>query len=252
MSSEPPGVRAHVRVAVRRARVHTGGTPNEARLTFLSFLLAPSVLADDGDALRRGVESDAGWEEVDRQEVDGVGEVVIRHKAVAGEECLEAATTARASVDTLLAAAMDVTNQARWSSWKLPAAAKLSGGATSFDYYQVLDNPPPVADRVWFLRGRAERRGDVGVFAWDQIDGATAYPEAWASVHERFPGVVPTRVNVGAWTFTPAGDATAVRYRICTDAGGSIPRWVGEIAARSTLPTNVADLVREALRRTRG
>lgn len=221
-------------------------------MTFLSLLFASSLLADDGGALRRGMENDAGWTEVEREDVEGVGEVVVRHKEVAGEECLEAATTARAPVDTLLAAAIDVENQPRWSSWKLPAAAKLSAGATTFDYYQVLDNPQPVADRVWFLRGRVERRGDTAVFAWDQIDGATAYPEAWTAVNDRFRGVVPTRVNVGAWTFAPAGDATAVRYRICTDAGGSIPRWVGEIAARSTLPTNVADLVREAMRRTRG
>jgi hypothetical protein len=56
-------------------------------------------------------------------------------------------------------------------------------------------------------------------------------------------------VNVGDWTFTPKGDTTTIRYRICTDAGGNIPRWVGEIAAKSTLPTNLADLVKEVRRR---
>jgi hypothetical protein len=61
-----------------------------------------------------------------------------------------------------------------------------------------------------------------------------------------------TRVNVGDWTFSPQGNGTRIRYRICTDAGGNIPRWVGEIAAKSTLPTNLADIVTEVKRRVGG
>jgi carbon monoxide dehydrogenase subunit G len=58
-----------------------------------------------------------------------------------------------------------------------------------------------------------------------------------------------TKVNVGDWTFTPEGDKTRVRYRICTDAGGRIPQWMGEFAATRTLPTNVADLIRSVKKR---
>jgi hypothetical protein len=40
-----------------------------------------------------------------------------------------------------------------------------------------------------------------------------------------------------------------VRFRSCTDVGGSIPTWAGEAAAKTMLPNNVEDLVREAVRR---
>ncbi len=65
------------------------------------------------------------------------------------------------------------------------------------------------------------------------------------------PDAVPTRTNVGDWTFSPGTGGTKVRYRICTDAGGNVPRWAGEMAARNTLPGNVADIVREVRRRSR-
>lgn len=209
----------------------------------------PLALADDPEVLRRGLMDPTGWEEIDRARVDDVGEVVVRHKAIGGQDCLEGSTSSVVSPDLMLQIATEIEAQPRWSSWDVVAATRLSAGQGSFDYYQVLDNPTPIADRVWFLRATVSRRGEDRLFAWEQIDGAAAWPTAWADVNTRFPGVVPTTVNVGHWIFSPLGSATRVVYRICTDGGGSIPRWVGERAARATLPTNVADLVREANRR---
>ena len=68
----------------------------------------------------------------------------------------------------------------------------------------------------------------------------------------KYPGAISTTVNLGDWTFSPDAGQTRIRYRICTDAGGNIPGWLGQMAARTTLPTNVADIVREAKRRTGG
>ena len=214
----------------------------------LVFALA---LAADPAALRAGMEAADGWTEVDRKVMDGVGEVVVRHKAVLGEDCLEGSTVAALDPDALLAAATDIEGQPSWSSWKVAAAKKLASHAGSFDYYQLLDNPSPVADRYWFVRAVTSRRGEDRVFSWDQIPADTAYPAEVASLLARFPSAVPTRTNLGDWTFRPGQEGTTVRYRLCTDAGGNLPRWVGEIAARSALPTNVADIVREVKRRTR-
>ena len=213
------------------------------------MLVASLAFAADPATLRAGMEAQVGWEEVDRKTVAGVGEVVVRHKVVAGEDCLEGTARAALSPDVLLAAATDVEGQPRWSSFDVVAAKRLTAGAAAFDYYQVLDNPAPVTDRYWFVHARSGVEGADRVFRWDQVAADTVWPAAVAEVHARYPSAVPTRTNLGDWTFTPEAAVTRIRYRICTDAGGNIPRWVGEIAARSTLPTNIADLIREVARR---
>jgi len=215
----------------------------------LLVALIGTANATDPVALRAGMEAAAGWEAVETRQVEGVGPVAVRHKVVLGEDCLEASATAPLDADKLLAAATDVENQPKWSTWALPAAKKLSAGATAFDYYQLLDNPAPVADRYWFVHARVSTEGADRYFRWDQVDAATAWPAELAALQARFPSAVSTRTNLGDWTFTPGSAGTRVRYRICTDAGGNIPRWMGEIAAKSTLPTNVGDLVREVKKR---
>jgi hypothetical protein len=177
--------------------------------------------------------------------MEDVGEIVVRHKETLGEDCLEGTTSAALDPDRLLATASDVEGQPSWSSWKVAAAKKLTAGATNFDYYQLLDNPSPVADRYWFVHARASVEGIDRFFRWDQVDAPGKYPAEVEALLQRFPGAVATRTNLGDWTFTPGNSGTRIRYRICTDAGGNLPRWMGEYAARSTLPTNVADIVRQ-------
>jgi len=207
------------------------------------------ALAADPAALRAGLEDAAGWKLVETKKVDGVGTVEVQHKEVHGEDCLSGSTVAALDPDVLLAAATDVEHQASWSTWKVPEARKLTPGATSFDYYQLLDNPSPVSDRFWFVHARTSTEAGVRIFRWDQVDAATAYPTELAALQKKYPDALSTRTNLGDWTFSPEAGGTRIRYRICTDAGGNIPRWVGEMAARSTLPTNIADLVREVKRR---
>ena len=167
--------------------------------------------------------------------------------------CLEGTVTSSSlPVDMFARLAADVDHQPSWSSWEIPLSARLEQNATSFDYYQVLDNPAPIADRYWFLHGATFASGDSRVFSWELVDPTTKWPAALAQVREKFPSAVMTSVNVGDWTFTPVTNGTRVRYRICTDAGGNIPRWMGEYAATRTLPTNVADIIREVRRRVGG
>lgn len=220
-------------------------------MTWTLWALLPSVsLGADGPRLRAGMDVESGWEEVGRDTYPGVGEIVVRYKVVDGQNCLEGRTFTTASPDVLLAVVSDIEGQPALSSWELPESKRLGVVGSAFDYYQLLDNPSPVADRAWFVRSTVYRRGEDRVFTWDQIDGAALYPEAVAGVKARHPDVVFTSVNVGDWTFTPEAGGTRLRYRICTDAGGSLPMWIGEIAARKTLPTNVADMVRAALKRS--
>ena len=194
-----------------------------------------------------GVES--GWTEIDRKNVSDVGEIVVRHKTILQQDCLEATAHDKLPADELLKASTDINAQDDWSSWAIKRSAKLTSGATSFDYYQLLDNPAPIADRYWFLRGTVTRQGEDRIFMWEGIDPTTTYAAQLADINANFPGSVMTAVNVGDWTFTPVGETTRIRYRICTDAGGSIPGWAGQFAARTTLPTNLSDLIHEVRRR---
>ncbi|MES2643576.1 MAG: hypothetical protein V4850_29090 [Myxococcota bacterium] len=218
----------------------------------LLFLLAPPALAATTAELRAGLADQSGWKEITTKQVADVGDILIRHKEIAGVDCLEGSTSAALPADAFLTASADIPTQPKWSSWKVPVSVKLGGSATSLDYYQVLDNPPPIADRYWFLHGTVGRVGEDRVFTWELVDPVTAWPAALADVSRDWPDAVMTRVNVGDWTFSPQGATTRIRYRICTDAGGNIPRWVGEIAATRTLPTNIADIVKEVRRRVGG
>lgn len=216
---------------------------------FSILSLSTSALAVDYAAFRAQLSAESGWADVERKKLPDVGEVLVRHKQILGVDCLEGSTAAALPADDLLAAASDIPNQPSWSSWAVKRSVKLTGGSTGFDYYQLLDNPYPINDRYWFVRATITRRGEDRVFMWEGIDPTTTYASTVADIIQSFPGAVITGVNVGDWTFTPAGDQTTIRYRICTDVGGSIPAWAGEFAARTTLPTNLSDLIREVRRR---
>jgi hypothetical protein len=146
----------------------------------------------------------------------------------------------------LLDAARDIPGNIAWSSWDLIESEFMRPGATDFDYYQYLDNPFPIKDRYWFCRatvvGDPSGPGPVE-FRWVPVDPAATYPDRYARIQDEHSGALQPSVNVGAWVFNTVGGQTEVRYRICTDAGGSIPDWAGEFAALRTLPTNVADLI---------
>ncbi len=215
----------------------------------MTWLLLASAWAVDSSTLWKGLDDPSGWEEVHRKTFDDVGvEVVVRLKRIGAQPCLEATTQASIPPDLLLHLASDIPNQPDWSSWDLPVAERLKSYGSSFDYVEVLNNPFPVDDRVWFARGTPTRVGEARVFRWDRVDAATAYPTRLAELQAAHPGLVETTVNVGDWTFTPVGNKTTIRYRICSDAGGSLPERAKEYAAKSTLPTNLADIVRQGLR----
>lgn len=212
------------------------------------WLLLGSALAVDASTLWKGLEDPAGWVEVHRESFKDVGvEVIVRLKRVEQQPCLEATTAAAIPADVLLHLASDIPTQPSWSTWKIPVSERLGSSGNGFDYMQVLDNPYPVADRVWVLHGTPMVVGSARVFRWDRLDGGAAYPDALARVKQSRPDVVETTVNLGDWTFTPQGETTTIRYRICSDAGGDIPEKAKEFAAKKTLPTNLADIVRKGL-----
>ena len=66
---------------------------------------------------------------------------------------------------------------------------------------------------------------------------------------EANPEAIEPPINVGDWHFRNAGAAVEIRYRICTEVGGAMPRVLQRMATRRALPDAVGDVVREARRR---
>ena len=186
-----------------------------------------------------------GWQEVAVRHHDQVGDIRVRHKKVAGLDCLEGIAMTEAAIEPMLQAARDIEGSMQWSSAKLVDSVSLTSGNT-FDYYQVLDNPFPLKDRYWFLRGTTHITSQQTEFRWEHIDPDKTHPRTIGAVRAKFPDAVSTGVNVGAWVFEPQGGKTQVRYRLCSDPGGSVPAWAGHKAAELTLPQNIADLISHA------
>ncbi|MBL8616128.1 MAG: hypothetical protein JNM72_11005 [Deltaproteobacteria bacterium] len=216
-------------------------TPPLALLTLLAAIPDPGPYA-------AAVTSDAGWVEVGRRTEDGIGEVILKHKKVGEVDCLQGLATVPEAPSALLAVAADVPSATKWSRWELVASKVISKGGGAVNYVQLLDNPAPIADRYWFLEGRSLPGEEQARFTWRHID-PEAHPAVLAEIKNLRSSAVSTVVNVGEWRFTKGAAGTELRYRICTDAGGAIPRWAGEFAATRTLPSNLADLVLEARRR---
>lgn len=216
----------------------------------LTSLTGPALAADPA-ALAAGLADGAGWTEIGTDNADGVGVIKVRHKSIGGVDCLEGVGTTDVPVPVLLEATVDIPGNLHWSSAAIKESEFLSTGAAGFDYYQYLANPFPIKDRFWFNRATIVGDPTTGPvkFLWHHIDPNT-YPERYAKVQKDHGDAVVTDVNVGAWVFSPVDGGTEVRFQTCTDAGGSIPAWAGELAAKTTLPTNIADLVREGKRRS--
>jgi hypothetical protein len=62
-------------------------------------------------------------------------------------------------------------------------------------------------------------------------------------------GAVEPPLNVGGWSFISKDAGLLVRYYICTNPGGSVPRSFQQIGTARTLPNNIRDLIIEGKNR---
>ena len=49
-------------------------------------------------------------------------------------------------------------------------------------------------------------------------------------------------VNFGSWEVEKHGDNTKLIYKVCTDPGGKIPKWIVKMANQKVLPQMLIDL----------
>lgn len=198
----------------------------------------------------RDLLGDSGWNRLSSRNTE-FGEVTVDLKYLGELPCLRGITHTDVSPDVLFGVAADVSAAVRISSADLKESKKLRANADgTVDYYQFLA-VPIVADRFWVVRGRDASSVTSGgrAYAWERVDADSNFPSLRAELTERWGTIVETPINYGVWTFVPQGAATQVRYHICTDSGGTLPQSIQQAAARSTMPDNMADVIREARRR---
>jgi len=198
--------------------------------------------AGPNEQAKVAIRSNSGWEELDTVNRGGVDNIRVRHQKVGEVDCLEASTVSQLPAETMKAVVLDIRGNAQWSSADIKSSTVLSEGGGKIDYVQVLGMPSPFSDRYWFLSGQVSGH-DGWTFAWEPLDAAQAYPDALASLKAADSSAVEVNVNVGSWSMVPDDAGTLVRFRSCTNAGGSVPQWAGERAARAMLPNNIVDLI---------
>ncbi len=189
-----------------------------------------------------------GWAEMAQRDTD-MGRVRVDHRKIGEVDCLQGTVVSPISPARLLAVAIDIPAAKRWSHVDLVFSETLRKEENSLDYAQMLDIPnwTLVADRFWVLRGDIiPQPGEAKVFRWHRIDGAAKYPKITERALAYHSGAIEPPINWGEWSFRPGPEGTVVRYRGCSDVGGSLPASVQKWVAQRTLPDTVADLLREA------
>lgn len=214
----------------------------------LLALAAPAHAEDFG--VFDGVD---GWKVLNTRTQDGLT-IEVRHSLVGEINCFEARAQADTEPSAMIAVVLDVPSAPRWSKTPLPHSDVLRREGDDVVFYQHADVPDwtLVKDRFWVLRGEPAAVGGGHRFRWRRV-AASTFPELEARMTGDEVGAVEVPVNWGEWRFTKAeGGATDVRYRTCTDVGGSIPTWLQRVVTRTNLPDVIQALVEETRRRAGG
>jgi hypothetical protein len=180
------------------------------------------------------------------------GTVEVFNKTVQGTPCFRAIAQTQATPTAMMDVAMDIVGSLKWSTAGLTRSEVLADNGKSLDYLQYVDVPGWTfsSDRFWVLRGTASTQGTKQQFTWKRIgEKGGPHSKRFTEVQEE-TGAIEPPVNVGGWEFIPGTASTTVRYTICTDSGGSVPRGLQNVATKTTLPDTVGDLIRESLKRS--
>lgn len=207
------------------------------------LIVALAHAAPPPATVRAAMQLETNWEDMGTRSTE-VGPVRLRHLMLEGVDCLEGSATTGLSPEALMKVATNVEDNLAWTSSDMTLSEALHRDGQRVQYLQVLNNPPPISDRYWYLEGHVQTEGGVHAFAWDKLDGATAFPERHRTLLAEHSGAVEVAYNLGSWAFLPQPDGrTLARFRSCTDAGGRVPRWAGEAAAKALTPNNLVDLI---------
>lgn len=193
-----------------------------------------------------------GWTFDTAIQQEELGAIELYTRTISGVPCYRVKTLTGVPVDALLATVTDVKSVPRWSSNGVTESRELGREGTTVDYVQYLDIPgwTMASDRFWFIRGSVDRTPKGATWRWEKLQNGGAHSDFYTGYLASHASAVEVPINSGAWSFTPtSGGQTELWYSVCTDSGGSLPQALAASASRHTMPTAVADLVREARRR---
>ena len=220
------------------------------RCLILTALVLPAA-ATAGVPTWSDIESDTGWEHLTTRNHDVAGPVQVYRTTIKDITCFMGEGHTTIARDKLLNVALDIKGTIDWSSADVSDGDILSRSGNELDYYQYLDVPgwTMASDRFWFLHGKIVEETNKTVFHWTRLENGGAHSAKHADIVAANSSAIEPPVNVGAWEFLSTGENNRIRYYVCTDAGGSIPRAVQNFGTKSTLPDNVGDIIREAKKR---
>ncbi len=196
------------------------------------------------------VSSATSWKEFKVASTKNTGEVRLSSATIGGIPCFRGqGTVGDIPAEKLLTVATDIEGAKTWSSAGIKDAITLKRAGDTLDYYQYL-SVPVVSDRFWFLHGTIFRQEGVVGLRWEKAwENGGPYASTWQEIKAANPKAVEPPVNVGGWIFKAVEGGVEISYLVCTDSGGAIPESLQSMATKSTLPTTVDDLVREARKR---
>lgn len=196
------------------------------------------------------VSTSTAWKEFKVASTKNIGEVRLSSATIGGTACFRGlATVGDVAAEKLLTVATDIEGAKTWSSAGIKDAVVLKRSGDVLDYYQYL-SVPIVSDRFWFLSGRIFRESTQIGLRWEKAwERGGPYSSTYEELVAANPKAVEPPINVGGWLFKTASAGVEIHYLICTDSGGAIPENLQSMATKTTLPTTVDDLVKEARRR---
>jgi hypothetical protein len=193
------------------------------------------------------------WDAVTTKKHKEGGTIQVFSKTIAEIPCYRAIAQSTASPQIMMEVAMDIVGSLKWSTAGLTRSEILNRQGNQLDYIQYIDVPAWTfsSDRFWILRGVKTENGKSLLFTWKRLgENGGPYAKEYQQVKDTTSAIEPP-VNVGGWEFVPDGANTKVKYTICTDSGGSVPRSIQNMATKTTLPDTVGDLIRESVKRTK-
>ena len=195
-----------------------------------------------------GLLDDSGWKAHKKIRNKKVGTIVVQKKKIDGSWCYRAQSDVKeVSFTRLVEVSKDIPSAVKWSSSGVKESVVIEQKGSRIDYYQYL-KIPFLRDRHWFLRGNIKEDATSFRFAWERVP-LTEHSAFRKKIKEKSPKAITPPINVGEWYFQKKEAFVLVRYSICTDPGGSIPKSLRQFGTMKTLPTNVKEMVMEARKR---
>lgn len=210
----------------------------------------PTGHAADAKDIHKTLLTESGWSLVSTDSDDGL-QVYKKHISSLGADAFMGKKVLDPGVndDTLFKLISDVDNHESLSN-TLHESKALSGG----DYYQVAKAPKmlPVSERFWFNHASSAR--DVGGVSghlrrsWHTID-ASAHATDLSHVNTTYPDAIEIAFTYGMWEIVPnASGPSSLLYRTVSNPGGDIPGWVMSTLTERSLPDNMRNFERAALK----